>query len=148
MTPRCFVDTNIVVYANDGAHRAKQQRAIEVIAGLMRRRACVVSTQVLQEYACTALGKLGQAPAAVLRQVALFERQEVVQNSPGTLRRAIELRAVHALSFWDALIVAAAEEADCDVLLSEDMGDGQTFGRVRVADPLQRDDWAGERAGR
>ena len=142
--PRCFVDTNIVVYANDAAHIVKQRRALDVIAGLMERHEIVVSTQVLQEYACTALGKLGQAPAVVLRQVALLERKEVVLNSPRTLRRAIELRAVHALSFWDALIVAAAEEAECALLLSEDMGDGRTFGRVRVTNPLKTDRWLPE----
>ena len=133
---KCFIDTNVVVYANDCNAAEKQSVAVHLITALMQRRNGYVSIQVLQEYANTALGKLNQEPSIVLRQLKLLESLSVIVPSPKTVRRAVEVRNAYQIAFWDAAIVAAAESADCDVILSEDLNTGQYYARVEVVDPF------------
>jgi predicted nucleic acid-binding protein len=95
-----------------------------------------VSTQVLQEYASVAITKLRQEDAIVLRVLRLLETLEVVQATPALVRRAVELRKVYQVGFWDAGIIAAAEQADCDLILSEDLSAGRFYGGIRVVNPF------------
>ncbi len=132
-----FIDSNVVVYANDGSDPVRQARALEVIGDALRTGNGVISTQVLQEYANVALGKLGQRQEIVLRQLLLLEQLQVIAQSPELVRRAVELHGVYSLSFWDASIVAAAESGGCDQILSEDMNTGQYYGKVRVVNPFK-----------
>ena len=133
-----FVDTNVVVYANDGRSRAKQDRAIETITRLMHRQNGVISFQVMQEYANTALLKLKQAPNVVLRQLNLLQAFRVVLPFTGLVRRQIEIRETYRIGFWDAGIVAAAEEAQCDVILSEDLSEGQLYAGIELVNPFAK----------
>ena len=80
---KSFLDTNLIVYANDSRAAEKQTRAIEVIARAMRDGTGVISTQVMQEYAVVAGGKLRQDPDTILRQLLLLETLEVVEITPG-----------------------------------------------------------------
>ncbi|MFH1568164.1 MAG: PIN domain-containing protein [Gemmatimonadota bacterium] len=134
--PKAFLDTSILVYANDARDPIRQQRAIEVVTGHLRGKTGVVSTQVLQEYAVAAEGKLGQDPDTVLRQLALLESLEVVLVSPPLIRRALELHHRYRIAYWDAGILAAAEHARCDVVLSEDLNAGQLYAAVTVRNPF------------
>jgi predicted nucleic acid-binding protein len=136
MTGRVFIDSNVVVYANDGRDPAKQRKAAEIVAKLMKNGTGVISTQVLQEYASVALTKLKQDDATVLRVLRLLETMTVVQSTPLLVRRAVELRRVYEIGFWDAGIIAAAEEADCDSIVSEDLNAGQYYGGIRAIDPF------------
>ena len=132
----CFIDTNLVVYANDRSDGKKQARAIEVIATLMRLEAGAVSIQVLREYANVALTKLKQESAIVLRQIKLLESLIVVAPTPEMVRRSIEIRNAYQLSFWDASIVTAAESEGCAYLLSEDLNANQYYATVQVLNPF------------
>jgi predicted nucleic acid-binding protein len=131
-----FIDTNLIVYANDRRDPEKQLRALEVIRQEINDRTGVISIQVLQEYANTALNKLNQETAIVLRQLALLETMTIVYPDAAMVRRAVELKALYQLSFWDASIVAAAQSAGCRYLFSEDLNTGQVFGTLRVTNPL------------
>ena len=131
-----FIDTDLLVYAHDRRDPIKQEKALEVIRREIRERRGVVSIQVMQEFANTALNKLGQAPAIVLRQLALLESLTVVCPDPPMVRRAVELKALFQLSFWDASILAAAESVGCRQLFSEDLNSGQSFGSIRVINPF------------
>ena len=131
-----FIDTNIIVYANDRRDPDKQKRALEVIRRAMLEGTGVVSIQVLQEYANTALNKLKQERSIVLNQLSLLSLLNVVEPSPQMVARAVELTAIFPISFWDASIVAAAENSGCRELLSEDLNPGQSYGAVRVVNPL------------
>jgi predicted nucleic acid-binding protein len=131
-----FFDSNVVVYANDGRDSAKQKRALNLIGAAIRSGNGVISTQVLQEYANVALGKLGQRQDVVLRQLVLLERLQVVAQTPVLVRRAVELHGLYGITFWDAAIVAAAESRGCDRILSEDLNAGQFYGGVVVANPF------------
>lgn len=131
-----FIDSNVVVYANDSRDGAKQKRALDIIGAAMHAGSGVISTQVLQEYAHIALGKLGQRQEVVLRQLTLLERLHVVPQTPALVRRAVELRGLYGISFWDAAIVAAAESRGCTRILSEDLNAGQFYSSVAVANPF------------
>ncbi|MCK5674603.1 MAG: PIN domain-containing protein, partial [Spirochaetales bacterium] len=88
---KVFLDTNIIVYANDTRDRAKQDRALELITNLMETNTGTISTQVLQEYAAVALRKLHQKHEIIIRQIKLLESFEVVRQSPDMIRRALEI---------------------------------------------------------
>jgi len=131
-----FIDTNIIVYANDARDKKKQAIALNVIAGQMKSGTGVISTQVLQEYAHVALNKLHQRQDVILRQLVLLEELNVIQQSPALIRRAVEIKAAYQISFWDACIIAAAEHAKCSVILSEDMNASQFYSGIVMQNPF------------
>lgn len=136
MTGRSFVDTNILVYGQDGRDPAKQRRAQQLAAELVESGTGVISTQVMQEFYVTVTGKLRLAPAeakAVLRTLAAFE---IVQVTPGMVQEAVDCAVLNKISFWDALIIVAAETAGCTTLYAEDLGSGQTILGVKVVNPF------------
>lgn len=134
---KIFLDTNLIVYANDRRDPSKQAKAIEVVTDAMRSGIGVISTQVLQEYAATAIAKLGQDIDVILRQLLLLEAFEVVQMTPSLVRRSVELTQRYQVHFWDAGIIAAAEHANCSVLMSEDFSTGQRYANVPVQNPFK-----------
>lgn len=95
-----FIDSNIIIYANDLNGREKQARAIDVIQKCMRAKNGVLSIQVLQEYANIALTKLMQDSAVVLRQLRLLDAFKIVAPSPAMVRRRVEIRNSYRLSFF------------------------------------------------
>lgn len=131
-----FIDTNILVYANDSWDRKKQKICIELVSAALRSRRGVVSTQVLSEYANVALTKLGQSPRVVRRQLELLSTLHVVFQTPELIIRAVEVKDLYGLSFWDASIIAAAESAHCERIFSEDLNAGQIYCGVRMTNPL------------
>lgn len=134
---RVFLDSNVLLYANDARDSQKQDVAANLIASHLRDGSGVISIQVQQEYANVALTKLHQHDDVVLRIVHLLGKMAAVTASSRLLRRQIELRKIYSISFWDAGIVAAAEEADCDTILSEDFNPGQFYAGIRVVNPFQ-----------
>jgi predicted nucleic acid-binding protein len=138
MSARYFVDTNILMYAHDTAAGAKHERARELVEDLWQSRKGVVSTQVLQELAVN-LRRKARRPldAKATRQVIVdYLAWHVVQNGGDSILEALEVEDRYKISFWDALIVQAAESAGAEVLYSEDLSDGQRYGSVRVVNPL------------
>jgi predicted nucleic acid-binding protein len=137
MTARSFFDTNIVVYADDSSHPAKQRRAVALFAEHRRSRSGVVSTQVLlQEYFVAATRKLGVDAAAARRKVELLSEFDVAQPAPADMLAAIDLHRLHKLSFWDALILRMAKQSGCTILLSEDMQHARQVEGIRVVNPF------------
>ena len=129
---RVFADTNIVIYA-ESADDEKSKRARAIIES-----SPVISTQVVNEVIAALTTKYGFSKSDS-HEVAtsLMELCEVVPVDASTVRAAMELSARHQLSHWDALIVAAAVQADCEVLYSEDMHHEQVFaGSVTVKNPF------------
>lgn len=131
-----FIDTNVIVYANDGARPAKQQQAIDCVTARLRTGTGVISTQVLMEYASVATGKLGQEQEAIDRQLLLLDRLEVVRVDRKLIQHGLDLRRSFDISFWDGVVLAAAIAARCDVLLSEDFSHGRTYAGVEVRNPF------------
>lgn len=136
MSDRVFVDTNIFVYADDRSAKTKRVRARTVLSELIRAKRVVVSTQVMQEYFAAAIKKLGLSPERARIRVERLNRLDVVLIRPELILGAIDLCRLHALSFWDALVVRSASAAGCGRLLSEDLQDGQTIDGVRIENPF------------
>ncbi len=134
---KCFIDTNIIIYANDARDKEKQATAFLQVAELMTSGSGVISTQVLQEYAHVALNKLHQRQDVILRQLVLLEGGlEVIQQTPTLIRRSVEIKSTYQISFWDACLISAAELAKCHTILSEDMNTGQFYSGIAMRNPF------------
>lgn len=136
MPARSFFDTNVLVYADDKASPPKQRRAIELVAEHRRSRTGVVSLQVLQEYFVTVTRKLRVDARIARRKVELLAEFDVASPDVQDILAAIDLHRLHELSFWDALVVRAAKQAGCPVLLSENMQDAREIEGVQIVNPF------------
>lgn len=136
MSARSFFDTNVLVYADDRAFPAKQQRALSLIEEHRSASTGVVSLQVLQEYFVTATRKLGVEPATARRKIELLAEFDVAAPDVPDILAAIDLHRLHGFSFWDALILRAAKQAGCTVLFSEDFQNQREIDGVRVVNPF------------
>ena len=134
---RVFVDTNIFVYAFDLSADVKRQRADQAIASLHGADFSPwISTQVLQEYFNILTRKFGFSAVRAKAELVVLCAMPTVIVVPDIIQVAADLHATASLSFWDALIVAAAQHAACDELWSEDLQTGRLFGTLRVVNPL------------
>ena len=133
----CFIDTNVLVYLFDAGSPGKQERARSLLEEVAD--SAIVSIQVLGEFYLAVTRKLerplpeAQAQAAVN---ALCELQARPLNE-SLVKAAIRRSRASKLSYWDALIVETAIEAEATVLLSEDMQHGQRFDGMRVVNPFR-----------
>ena len=136
MTVRCFVDTNVLIYAAAGRddETAKYGRANEII----QSEAIGLSSQVLQEFFVNVVRK----PATPLGVRAAFDWIERLAAFPciaidtSLVMTAITLSERYRISYWDAAIIAAAERLEAPVVYSEDFNHGQSYGSVRVLNPF------------
>lgn len=135
-----FVDTNILVYAEDRDAGRKRDVARDLLVELWNEEAGVVSVQVLQELYVTLTRKLRRplSPARASEIVREYLTWEVVDNDGELLIAAMDLQQHASISFWDALVVEAAVAARCDRLYSEDLNPRQRFGLVEVINPFSR----------
>ncbi len=133
-----FVDTNVLVYARDAGEPAKQPQARAWLEHLWRTRTGRLSFQVLQEFYVTVTRKLdpGLGPEEARAELRTLLAWRPVPLDEGVLEAAWSLEDRYSLSFWGALIVAAAQAAGCEQLLSEDLADGETYGGVEVVNPF------------
>lgn len=138
MSDRCFVDTNILVYAHDRSAGSRHQRARQLIEDLWSSGQGVLSTQVLQEL-CISVRRKSSRPVSVgeaRRLIQDYLSWEIVVNTPASVLQALDIEARYKISFWDALIVQAAESSGVAILYSEDLASGQSYGSVRVVNPF------------
>lgn len=138
MTGPVFVDTNVLVYRHDAGEPVKQPRADAWHDLLWRQRIGRLSFQVLQElYATLIRGRRMSLDHTEAQGIVLdYLEWTPVAVDFGVLRRAWSVEHRFRLSWWDSLIVAAAQASDCPILLTEDLQDGQRFDGVRVIDPF------------
>jgi predicted nucleic acid-binding protein len=133
---RCFIDTNVLVYADSTDEPRKQLIAIDVLRHLRFARLGVLSTQVLNEYIQVGLRKLGLPHAHIREQLHCYRQLDFAAVTPDTIDMALDLHQKHALSYWDALIVASAHIGGCSVLITEDMGTGEILAGVKLVNPF------------
>lgn len=133
---RSFIDSNVLIYGDARDQPTKQEQSVQLVTSLRARELGVVSTQVLQEYFSVTTRKLGTDAALAKRKVELLGTLDLVQVDLRLITEAIDLHRLEPLSFWDALIVRAAQRAHCQVLYSEDMQPGRRFGDIRVENPF------------
>lgn len=133
---RRFLDTNVLVYTDDGGDRRRARLGLAAVQDAIESREGVISTQVLQEYFSVTTRKLGTDPAVARRKMQLFATMEVLQVDVELIVGAVDLHRLHAISFWDALILQAAGRAGCEVLLTEDLQAGRAIAGLRIVDPF------------
>ena len=136
VTVRSFVDTNVLVYADEGADPQKRAAAVDLIETHLRARSGVISTQVLQEFVSVSLRKLRLPVDLIQDRLRLYGRFELVPASAALVSDAVELHAKNRISFWDALIVQAAYQSGCVQLLTEDLQAGAIISGVRIVNPF------------
>jgi predicted nucleic acid-binding protein len=138
MSDKCFVDTNILMYAHDRSAGAKHERARTVVEELWRARSGIVSTQVLQELCINLRRKAGRPiDLEKVREIVTdYLAWNVYVNTGESVLDALRIEERYQVSFWDALVLHAAEASGAAVLFSEDLSDGQMYGTVRVVNPL------------
>lgn len=132
-----FIDTNVLLYtiSRDPAERDKAKQANDILA----ERDLALSVQVLQEFyvQATRAGRRDAiAHGQAVRLVESFRRFPVQDLTSGIMVAALGTRERFRLSYWDAAIIEAARAMGCAEVLSEDLGDGQDYGGVRVTNPF------------
>ena len=133
-----FVDTNVLVYAFDKTSSAKKAVALQLMNELMDEDRLRVSTQVLQELFVTLTKKVNR-PCSSAEALAVLDdltAWPVIVIDYSAIRTAALLAEEAHLSFWDALVVAAAARAGAAVLYTEDLNDGQEILGVRIRNPF------------
>jgi predicted nucleic acid-binding protein len=135
MADRTFIDTNVLIYAIDAADLRKQTLA-QAILDPANAGELVISSQVLSEFYVVATRKLGVDGADAQALVDRLTRLPVVVVDAPLVLAAISGSREWGISYWDALIVRAAEAADCRRVLSEDLAGGRSYGSVRIENPF------------
>ena len=138
--PKVFFDTNILVYQLDKKSPAKREMCRSLVRKTAYDGEAVISTQVLQEFHVVATNRLHIAPVVSKSIIHTIENMEIVTIGKELINEAIDASLQYKLSFWDALILVAAESARCEILYSEDFNDGQIMRNVRVLNPLKDQD--------
>lgn len=138
MNDRVFVDTNVLVYSRDSSEPGKQTAAAACLAALWRTRCGRISIQVLNEYYVTVTRKLdpGLPSEEAWEDVTALMTWEPVPLESGLLKLGRQIETAYSLSWWDSLIVAAAQEAGCTTIYSEDLSSGQRYNGIEVFNPL------------
>jgi predicted nucleic acid-binding protein len=138
MNSLVFVDTNVLVYRRDASELAKQPRAKSWVDLLWTHRIGRLSVQVLQEFYQTVTRKLspGLSREDARDEVADLATWRPVPISTELLARAFVVGDAFSISFWDSLIVAAAQQASCSYLLTEDLQDGRDLNGVQILNPF------------
>ena len=137
MMSKIFIDTNILIYSMDVFDPAKREKCRSLLKSAKKDFQGVISTQVMQEFYVTATKKLGADPLLIKDILHSFEQFEIVIVNPTIINDAIDCGIINRLSFWDSLIVVAAESAHCKTLWTEDLNDGQVIRSVRIENPLK-----------
>jgi len=137
MTATDFLDSNVLVYAYDASNPQKQSVAQALVERAVAGEA-MASTQVLAEFAATLLHKI-TPPANAEAVMAILDSLgpiKLIAPDAGMVRRAVEARLTYGVHFYDGMIVAAAERAGCQRILTEDLNPGQKYFGVTVSNPF------------
>lgn len=138
MSDKIFLDTNILIYTFDSSAPQKQQVALALLNSGLAQDQAVLSVQVLSEFFNAATKRL---PTPLTSEEArefidLIDILQVVDIDTKLVKRAIDTHLKYQISYWDGLIIAAAERGQCGTILSEDLNAGQLYNNIRVENPF------------
>jgi predicted nucleic acid-binding protein len=138
MSGKCFVDTDILVYAHDRSAGAKHLRAQMLLEQLWASGWGVLSTQVLEEL-CIQLNHNAANPLPADEACLLvrdYSTWNMIATTPRSVLDALEIMKRHEVTFWDAMILEAAGRSGASILYSEHLATGQRYGAFQVVNPL------------
>ena len=138
MNDRAFLDTNILVYAYDQLDPVKQNKAQELITAGIEQENLVLSVRVLGEFFNVVTRRIPQPVTPdeareIITSMSILPVQEI---DLAVVNRAIDTHKKYQISYWDALIISAAERSECKLILSEDLSDGQAYHEILVCNPF------------
>lgn len=134
MTTAC--DTNVLAYAEGTNGAAMKRRALDLL-GRLPSESMLIPVQALGELFNVLVRKAGRHPADARASILAWQDAYLtVPTSPAVMARAVDLATDHRLSIWDAVILSAAADAGCRLLLSEGLQDGFTWSGVTVVNPF------------
>jgi predicted nucleic acid-binding protein len=133
---KVFFDTNVLLYVHDADLR-KRAIATELFERFALSEQMLLSTQVVQEFYAVGARKLRISRSELKEAVAALLDYPLVLVGPDQILSAIQIEERYNISFWDALILAAAESGGAEVLYTEDLNDGQQYGPVMVRNPFR-----------
>ena len=137
MTANVFVDTNVLLYALDRTDLKKQEKARIWRSELWERKCGRTSVQVLQEFYANVVRKWPSAIEPARSEIRNLQAWRPVTIDMPLLEHGWKIQDRYHLSFWDALIVAAAKSSACCFLLTEDLQAGQELDGIAVIDPFR-----------
>jgi predicted nucleic acid-binding protein len=138
MSDRAFLDTNILVYAYDEHELQKQSKAQGLLIDGIEQENVVLSVQVIGEFFNVVTRHIPQPMSAeqaqgIIDMLSILPVQEI---DLAMVNRTIETHKTYQISYWDSLIVSAAERAGCSMIISEDLSAGQTYHNILVHNPF------------
>ena len=138
MSVNFFVDTNILVYARDATETEKQPLAMLRMEYLWKAKSGRLSVQVLQEFYSIVTTKLkpGMEPRRAREDVLSLFAWNPAHINLDIIKDAWSILDKFKISWWDSLIISAAQALNCDYLLTEDLQENQIFGSVQVISPF------------
>ena len=134
---RSFLDTNVFLYAFLNQDAAKKSIAARIVSNAVLSGNCYVSLQVVNEFCNVMVKKSGKPFSDILEATKLFARFHMVDGSLRLTQRALELKGLYGVQFYDSLMLAFSEAAGCDEILTEDLNDGQMYGSVKAVNPFK-----------
>jgi len=139
MSDRVFLDTNILVYAYHSGSPDRKEIARALLEEGIRNDTLFLSAQVWSEFFVTVTGKIRPplTPDEADQIMDSLSIIPVVEIDLAMVRRAIEIRVRYGISYWDSLIISAAERAGCGKVYSEDLSEGQEYHGIRVVNPFK-----------
>ena len=141
MSVKIFIDSNVLIYAHDADAGVKQKVAGDVLKDLWSSGLGIISTQVMQEFYVNVTRKIPTplARSSVRTILSNYTRWQVEQVSPTTVLAASRIEERYKLSFWDSLILAAAQQGGAEKILTEDLHAGQKIDGILVENPFSTD---------
>ena len=143
VTPRVALDTNILVYAEGIAPQERDAHKPAIAQGLIKAlpaNGVVLPVQVLGELYRVLVGKAKRLPADARKAIMGWrDTYDTIDTGDAVIIAAVDLATDHRMSIWDAVVLAAAAEAGCRLVLSEDMQPGFTWRGLTVLDPFAPD---------
>jgi predicted nucleic acid-binding protein len=139
MSDKVFLDSNIIVYAYDTHEPEKLVKAQSLLKSWIIQESAVVSSQVLGEFFVVVTQRIKEPLSAdeAMEIIEVLSVLPVAEIDLSLVKRAIETHKVYGISYWDSLIVAAAERTGCLKLVSEDLNDGQEYNGIVVENPFR-----------
>ncbi len=134
-----FLDTNILVYAYDTHQPQKMNIARQILRQGMLEKNVILSAQVLGEFFVVVTKKIKEplAPASALEIIDTLGVLSLVDMDHWLVVKAITNHLQYKISYWDALIVAAAERSGCNTLLTEDLKEAELYNGVKAHNPFK-----------
>ncbi|MEQ8553628.1 MAG: PIN domain-containing protein [Cyclobacteriaceae bacterium] len=137
MKGKVFIDTNVLVYLFSNTEDDKRKKCKELIRTYSSEYILVWSTQIVQEFYVVMTTKLRRQPQEVKLLLNNFSEFELVINNLDMIEQAMDIQVINQLSFWDSLVISAANTSRCQILLSEDLNHNQVIQGIKIQNPFK-----------